>query len=56
MSKTRGNPFCNDVCPECEDSAIIYNEDTIEALCVCELGLIVIKSVINTGPDWRVFT
>jgi len=55
MSKRRGTPESEDVCPECGNETIIQDEDSGEIICG-SCGLVITESIINKGPEWRAFT
>lgn len=55
ISKERGIPVEDDVCPECGGGNIVYDGGTGEVICgAC--GLVLRESTISLGPEWRAFT
>ncbi len=55
MSKERGIPVEDDVCPECGGGNTVYDGGTGEVICgAC--GLVLRESTISLGPEWRAFT
>ena len=55
ISKERGIPVEDDVCPECGGGNTVYDEGTGEVICgAC--GLVLRESTISLGPEWRAFT